>query len=86
VGAIDVGVSHDDDPVVAQVLQLEVLADPGTQRRDQGLDLVVVQDLVEPRPLGVENLAAQRQDRLEVAVASLLGAASRRVALDDVQL
>ena len=35
--------------------------------------------------LDIEDLAAQRQHRLEFAVAALLGAAAGRVALDDEQ-
>jgi hypothetical protein len=38
------------------------------------------------RLLDVEDLAAQRQDRLELAVAALLGAAAGGVTLDDVDL
>jgi hypothetical protein len=41
------------------------------------------QHLVEARALDVEDLAAQRQHRLEFAVAALLGGAAGRVALDD---
>src|SRR4029078_1035094 len=39
--------------------------------------------LVETRPLDVEYLPAQRQDRLELAVAPLLRRAARRIALDE---
>ena len=39
--------------------------------------------LVEARALDVEDLAAQRQHRLEGAVAALLGGAAGRIALDD---
>ena len=42
--------------------------------------------LVQARLLDVQDLAAQRQDRLEAAVAALLGRAAGRVALDDVEL
>ena len=49
-------------------------------------DLVAGQQLLEARPLDVEDLAAQRQDRLELAVAALLGRAAGGVALDDVDL
>ena len=42
--------------------------------------------LLVARLLDVEDLAAQRQDRLELAVAALLGRAAGRVALDDVDL
>ncbi len=38
------------------------------------------------RLLGVQDLAAQREDRLRAAVAALLGRAARRVALDDEEL
>src|SRR5690606_8324027 len=41
---------------------------------------------VEARTLDVEDLAAQRQHRLVLAVAALLGRATGRVALDDEQL
>ena len=49
-------------------------------------DLLRVEQLVEARPLDVEDLAAQRQDRLELAVAALLGRAAGGVALDQVDL
>ena len=37
--AVDVGVGHRDDPVIAQLVVLETLADPGPQRSDQVPDL-----------------------------------------------
>src|SRR5690606_25479016 len=42
--------------------------------------------LVQTRLLDVEDLAAQREDRLRAAVAALLGAATGAVALDDEEL
>src|SRR6185295_9462805 len=81
------GVCHDDDLVVAQLLDVELLvADPGAERGDQRADLLTAQHLVEARALDVEDLAAQRQYGLEGAVAALLGGAAGRVALDDEQL
>ncbi len=59
VSAVHVGVAHDDDAVVAQPLQVKIVADAGAQRGDQRLDLVVVEDLVQPGALGVEDLATQ---------------------------
>ncbi len=50
------------------------------------LDLLVAEHLVEARALDVEDLAADREDRLELRVARLLGAAAGAVALDDEQL
>src|SRR5207249_8041533 len=50
------------------------------------LDLGVREDLVDPVLLGVDDLPAQRQDRLVRLVARLLRGAAGRVALDDEQL
>src|SRR5215216_2910104 len=86
VGAVHVGVGHDDDLVIARLRDVELLADPGADRRDQRLDLLVRQHLVDAVLLDVDDLAAQRQDRLGVAVAALLGRAAGRVALDDEDL
>ena len=86
VGAVDVGVGHHHDLVVARPLDVELLADAGADRGDQRLDLGVGEDLVDPVLLDVDDLAAQGQDRLGVAVATLLGRAAGRVALDDEQL
>jgi len=91
VRAVDVGIGHDDDLVVAQPRDVDVVlvvaaADPHAERRDDGLDLLVLQDLVEAGLLDVEDLAAQGQDGLVAAVTALLGGASRGVALDEVEL
>ena len=86
VGAVHVGVGHDDDAVVAQLGDVEVvLADAGAQGGDQGADLLGGEHLVEAGLLHVEDLALERQDGLELAVAPLLGRAAGRVALDQVQ-
>ena len=86
VRAVDVGVRHQDDLVVAQLLDVELVADAGAERGDQRLDLGVLQHLVDARLLDVEDLAAQRQHRLRRAVAALLGRTAGGVALDDEHL
>src|SRR5881409_902750 len=65
--AVHVGVGHDDDLVVAGVVDLEALAHAGADRRDDGPDLLVGEDLVDARLLDVQDLASQREDRLEAA-------------------
>ena len=85
--SVDVGVGHDDDPVVPDLVGIEVLtADPGAERGDHGLDLVAAEHLVEAGFLDVEDLALDRQDRLEAPVAALFGGAACRLAFDDVDL
>ena len=75
--AVHVGVRHQDHLVVAQLLDVEVVVDAGAQRGDQRLYLVVLEDLVDPGLLDVEDLAADRKDRLSLRVAALLGRATR---------
>ncbi|MPM16070.1 hypothetical protein SDC9_62444 [bioreactor metagenome] len=85
VRTVDVRVGHDDDAVVTQLFDVEiVLADARAEGGDQRDDLFGGDQLVETRLLDVQNLAAQRQDRLELAVAALLGGAAGGVTLDDV--
>ena len=86
VGAVDIGISHDDDLAVAALREIEVLADARAEGRDHRADLGIGEDLVETCLLDVENLAAQRQDGLEAAVAALLGGAACGITLDEVDL
>src|SRR5690606_24446766 len=85
VGAVDVRVGHDDDAVVAQLVDVEVGPDAGAQGGDQRGDLFAGQQPVEARLFDVQHLAAQRQDGLELTVAALLGGAAGRVAFHDVE-
>ena len=85
VGAVDVGVGEDDHLVVAGLVDVEVVADAGADGGDQRLDLVVLQHPGEPCLLDVDDLAPDGENRLELAVAGLLGRATGRVALDDEQ-
>src|SRR3546814_10691304 len=87
VAAVHIGVGHDDDLVVAQLIDVELVAtDAGAERRYQSPDLLRRQHLVEARPLDIQDFAAQRPDRLVLAVPPLLGRAAGRVALDDEEL
>ena len=90
VGAVDVGIGHDDDASVAEFLDVEgsllvTVTDAGADGRDHGLDLGVLENLVEACLLNVDQLTPDGQDRLEASVASLLGGAACGVTLDDVE-
>ena len=87
VGAVDVGVGHQDDLVIPELREVELLgADARPQRRDEQPDFVVGEDLVVAGLLGVDDLAAQREDGLRAAVAPLLGRAAGGIALDQEDL
>ena len=86
VRAVDVGVGHDDDPVVAQLFDVELGADPAADRGHDRLDLEVREHLVDAVLLRVDDLAAEREDRLEVLVARVDGGPAGRVPLDEIEL
>ena len=84
--AVHVGVGHDDDAAVAQLAEIEAVADAAAQRLDQVLQLLVLPQLVGRGAGDVQDLAAQRQHRLGLAVARLLGRAAGGIALDQEDL
>src|ERR1035441_4692235 len=86
VGSVHVGVGQDDHLVIADLGHVEIFGQPGPDGRDERLDLGVLQHLVDPRPLDVQDLAADGKDGLGSRVAGVLGRTSGRVALDDEQL
>ena len=84
VGAVDVGIGHDDDFVIAELFEVEIVrADPAAKGGDHRPHFSVLQDLLEPRFLDVKDLTSDRQNRLEAPVAARLRRAARRVSLDN---
>ncbi len=87
VRTVDVGIRHDDDAVIAQFVDVEVVAAyAATERRDERADLRRREHLVEARLLDIQNLALQRQDGLRTAVAALLRGAARGITLHQEHL
>ena len=74
--AVDIGVGHDDDLLVAQILFVEMRAGAAAERLDQIGELRVLRQLVLAGGGDVQNFAAQRQHGLRAAVARLLGRAA----------
>ena len=83
VRAVHVSVCHADDAVIAQLFGVKFLADAAAEGGDHVLDFLVEQDLVKARLFDVENLAAQGQDGLIMAVTARLGGAAGGIALND---
>src|SRR4051812_35293987 len=84
-GAVDVGIGHDDDTGVAQILLAVMRERAAADRLHQVGKLGIGGELVLGGGRDVEDFSAQGKDRLGLAVARLLGAAAGRVALDDEQ-
>src|SRR4051812_27060409 len=84
--AVGVGVRQDDDLAVAQLLEIEVVPEAAADRGHEIRQLLVLEHLGERRALGVQHLAAQREDGLPRAIAALLRRSAGRIAFDDEQL
>src|SRR5690349_1666841 len=84
VAAVGISIGHDNNALIADLLNREILVDAGSKRRNKGLDFVVIEHLVEARAFGVEDLATQRQNRLEMAITTLFSGATGRVTFYDV--
>jgi len=91
VAAVDVGIGHDNHLAVAQFFQayflfvvgIVVSAGNDPERFEHVADLFVLPNPVFHRFLDIQDFTAQRHDRLECPVASLLGGSACRVALDE---
>ena len=73
VGAVDIGVGHDDDALVAQVFVAIARAGADAEGEQQVRQRFVLGELGGGGVGDVEDLAAQRIDRLRFAIARALG-------------
>ena len=72
VRAVHIGIGHDDDAVIAQLLRLVfILANTGAQSSNQRDDFLRRNQFVKACFFDVENFALEWQDRLKFAIASL---------------
>src|SRR5262249_21298701 len=84
VTSVNISVSHYDYAVIAQLVDVELVApDSTSERGDERADLGRGEHLVEACLLDIQDFACQRQDRLSPAVPALLGRSTSRVTLDD---
>src|SRR4051795_4411567 len=84
--AVDIGVGHDNDALVAQRLLAVLPADTAAERQRDVAEFLIGAHLVGRGARDIEDLAAQREDRLRLAVASLFRRAAGAVALDEKNL
>jgi hypothetical protein len=84
--AVDVGVGHDDDLVVAQLSTLKSSRPMPVPSAVISVPICSEPSILSKRARStLRILPRKRQHRLEFAVAALLGAAAGRIALDDEQ-
>ena len=87
---VHVRICHDDDFVVADLLDVEgtflvAITNTGTNGGDHGLDLLVLKHLVEAGFLHVDQFTADRENRLGASITTLLGRATRGITLNNVE-
>src|ERR1019366_6556017 len=83
VAAVNVGVGHQDDLVVANLGDVEIRFDAGPNGGDEGLDFGVLENFVGARLLDVQYLSADWQDRLVARIPRVLRRTAGRVSLDN---
>src|SRR5260370_28537652 len=59
VASVNIGIGHRHDLVVAKLVDVEVVTDPGTHRGDEVADLLAGKDLVQAGFLDAADLTAQ---------------------------
>src|SRR4029077_2245506 len=81
VASVDVSISHNYDAVIAQLVDVEVVAsDAAAQRSNERPDFRGRQHFIEARLLDIQDLALERQDGLRAPIAALLRRAAGGVA------
>ena len=83
--AVNIGVGHQHDLVIAQLREVELVLDTGAERGDDGLHFGVLKNPVDARLLDVDDLAAQRENRLEHGVAAALCRTAGRITFHDIE-
>src|SRR5579864_599509 len=83
---VDIGIGHHDDALIAQLVFLIAIARAAAERKGEVRELLIGAQPVARRRGDIEDLAAQRKDRLGLALACLLGRAAGAVAFDEKNL
>ena len=66
--AVDIGIGHDDDLVIPELVEVEFVADAGAERRDDGLELVVVGCIV---ALVIQGIVSGWMDAVSIYICPL---------------
>ena len=86
VRAVDVGIGHNDDAVVAQLFGIEFfLTDTGTECSNQSGDFLAGEHFLKTGFFHVENLTLQGQNGLEFTVTALFGRTTGGITLDQIE-
>ena len=84
---IDIGIGHDDDLIISQLCNIKVISvsfrKSAAKCIDHRLDLCIGKHLINTCFFDIQNLTANRQDRLEITVSCRFCRSPRRISLHD---
>ena len=83
-GAVHVGISHDDDLMITKFTDIKVIMDSRTKCCDHRLDLRICVNLIESRFFHIQNLSTKRKNGLCRTVTGCFGRSAGRISLDNV--
>ena len=86
VSAVDIGIGHDDDLVVAQFGDIEIVVDSGSECRNHRFDLGIRINFIETCLLYVQNFSTQRQDCLRCTASCGFCGTTRGISLNQEDL
>ena len=67
-GTIDIGIGHDDDLLIAQIINIEFCANPDAERFAKVTDLSIRAEFIRGGAQDVENFSLERQKCLVDAI------------------
>ncbi len=84
--AVYVRIGQDNNLVVAELFDVEFVADAAAECSNHGFDFVILQNLFKRCFLDIENLTAEGKNRLRLTVTSRLYGTARGIPLDQINL
>ena len=85
-GAVHVGIRHNNNLMITQLTNIKIFMNPGSESRNHGFDLRICIDLIQPCLFHIQNLSAKRKDCLGCAVAGRFGGTAGGISLHDIDL
>ena len=70
---VNVRISHDDDLMITQFVNIEIILNTGTKSGDHSANFGIAQNTVQSGFFHVQDLAAQRQNSLRLSGTGALG-------------
>ena len=83
---VDIGIGHDDNLVVSELILIEFITDTSTECHNYGLELLICINLIDSCLLNVEHLTPERKDSLILTLSTLLSRTAGGISLNDKNL